>query len=282
MQFAEAPGLVDLGLDHLNLIQRVGLRDDVLAGFFNNESGEVFKGFALNDDDVLLDYGCGSGGPLEFCLGRAGRIIALDSDAAVLDQCRELLNGKTTSSIDFMLADGAFIDLPDETASKVMCLEVLEHVDDPDTTLSELTRIGNDGCLYLISVPDPRSEEVLRQLAPRAAFEKPHHVRIIQPTEFRSMVEGAGLEIQSQTFVGGFSSVFTAIYFSRIDALGLNGVCSIVKEIAYADPVLSAWAKAWNDILDGEYGYEIKRMIDLMIPKSQVIIARKNRPTLSE
>lgn len=272
---ASGDGLVSLGLGHLNLVQRVGLRDDVLAGYFNNDTSEVFPGFPLIDTDILVDFGCGSGGPLEFCINRVSHVFALDSDPETLNICRHRLSKDTLTSVEFIQADGRKIPLPNETATKVMCLEVLEHVDDPLETLNELVRIGKPECTYLISIPDPRSENILKTLAPPAAFEKPHHIRVIEPHDFSAMLNNAGLEVQSHSFVGGFSSVLAAIYFSRVESLGLTGVCSIRPELAFVDPAINDWAHCWNALLDLEHGTEIKRILDLIVPKSQVVVAKK-------
>jgi len=61
-----APSLEELGLAHMSETERVGLRDDVLRGFYNNETGEVFTGVSIDADDIVVDVGCGSGGPLQF------------------------------------------------------------------------------------------------------------------------------------------------------------------------------------------------------------------------
>ena len=40
---SHAPSLEELGLAHMNETGRVGLRDDVLRGFYQNETGEVYS-----------------------------------------------------------------------------------------------------------------------------------------------------------------------------------------------------------------------------------------------
>ena len=158
---ASVEGLKALGLDHLNHVQRMGLRDDTLAGFFNNQTGELFTGFQLDMSDMLVDVGCGGGGPLGFAARHAGQIVALDIDPDALEKCRRNLDPGSKSQITFMNGSSEAIPLNDEVATKVMCLEVLEHVDDPRLAMSELFRIGRPGSYYLISVPHENSEEIL-------------------------------------------------------------------------------------------------------------------------
>jgi len=72
----EVADLVDLALSHLNEIQRVGLRDGVLVGFYRNDTHEVFPGVYLGPEGLLVEVGCGSGGVLEFSQPYAGQIVA--------------------------------------------------------------------------------------------------------------------------------------------------------------------------------------------------------------
>ena len=50
-----APSLEELGLAHMNETGRVGLRDDVLRGFYQNETGEVYSGVPITADDIVVD-----------------------------------------------------------------------------------------------------------------------------------------------------------------------------------------------------------------------------------
>ena len=62
---------------------------------------------------------------------------------------------------------------PSESIDKIICTEVIEHVDDPMVALRELMRVGKPGALYLLSVPGQRSEELIKSVAPAYWFESP-------------------------------------------------------------------------------------------------------------
>ena len=87
------------------------------------------------------------------------------------------------------------LPVADGFATRVICTEVLEHVDDPAEVLRELVRIGAPGAMYLITVPDPVAEGVQQKVAPPLYFQRPNHVRIIPRQEFSQLVIDAGLEI---------------------------------------------------------------------------------------
>ena len=270
---------VDLGLSHLNEIQRVGLRDDVLAGFYRNDTQEVFPGVHLGAEDVLVDVGCGSGGVLEFCQRYAGKIFALDIDAEALSAVRSRTLFADAENISFVSASAEQLPITTGTATKVLCLEVLEHVDDPELVVAELFRIGRPGCIYLISVPGQFSESIMQQVAPHEMFEKPHHIRIFSQTEFSSLVERSGLTILTESGSGAFSTLFVAMYWQKFGTQPGQSFEAVNPEISHHDPLLQDWAKAWNYLLDLPNGEDIKRMFDTLIPKSQIIVAVK--PDLS-
>ena len=233
----------------------------------------------LGAEDVLVDVGCGSGGVLEFCQRYAGKIFALDIDAEALSAVRSRTLFADAENISFVSASAEQLPITTGTATKVLCLEVLEHVDDPELVVAELFRIGRPGCIYLISVPGQFSESMMQKVAPREMFEKPHHIRIFSQTEFSSLVERSGLTILTEGGSGAFSTLFVAMYWQKFGTQPGQSFEAVNPELSHHDPLLQDWAKAWNYLLDLPNGEDIKAMLDTLIPKSQIIVAVK--PDLS-
>jgi hypothetical protein len=46
-------------------------------------------------------------------------------------------------------------------------------------------------------------------------------------------------------------------------------------ELKAEDPYLLKWARMWNEMLDSPEGREMKEMLDYLVPRSQIIVARK-------
>ena len=156
------------------------------------------------------------------------------------------------------------IPVRDGFASVVICTEVLEHVPDPVRLMAELVRVGAPGARYLISVPDPGSEAVQRKLADESFFRVPNHLRVFGRDEFVRLLLDGGLLIENIQGYGFFWSVWWAFYWS-CEAAGLG------RE----HPALIHWARAWTAILESPDGPKIKAALDAVVPKSQLIIARK-------
>lgn len=266
-----------LGIAHLNEGQVIGLRDDTLGGFFNNATGELFRDFPLGNEDVLVDIGCGGGGPLGFASKFAGRIIAIDVVEDAINDARAYLTsrGADMARTEFLLGTAEDIPLPDGFASRVMCMEVLEHVSDPQRALSELVRIGRPGSLYLITVPDSRTETVMKTVAPASAFEAPNHIRLIDADQFARWVADAGLTIMRHEFNGFFRAMWLAMFWVRCDEI--RRVTPELEPTTFdeTDPVLLQWSRAWSSLLDTPHGHTVKTMLDRILPKSQIIVARK-------
>ena len=242
----------------------LGLRDAALSGFYRTKDSEVFRGIPVGADDVVVDVGCGEGAALAFCARLDATVIAVDHHEETLAAARATLEGQGQGAREFHAAAAEDLPLPDGTASRVLCMEVLEHVNDPVKALAELARIGRPGALYLLTVPDPRGEALQQVMAPESYFQPPNHIRVIGREEFADLVTGAGLEIIDREFYGFYWALWYALFWSR-------GV-----EIEDPDdPVLEHWSKAWSALLDSPNGPEIKEQLDHFMAKSQVIVARK-------
>ena len=242
----------------------VGLHDAVLSGWFQNSTNEVFRGIPIGPGDSVVDVGCGDGGASLFCARRGAHVTVVDIDpqviAAIEARLAETSPGRHASHV----SDGNPLPLADAVATRVLCTEVLEHVDDPQQLLAELVRIGKPGALYLLTVPGALQENLQKHVAPPSYFQKPNHVRIIERSEFASMVSGAGLIIEEHTQYGFFWSIWWALFWA----------CEVDLDKP-SHPALDHWTEAWRAILALHQGPQLKQQLDQFMPKSQVIVARK-------
>jgi SAM-dependent methyltransferase len=254
----------------------VGLHDAILDGWFLNATGELLKGFAITADDTLLDVGCGEGVATLFAVRQGASVIFTDSEH---DKVRDLARqveaqsgkpnlGLVSNSLPLPLADGC--------ASKVVCMEVLEHIDQPEPFMAELVRMGRPGALYLLSVPAPVGEHLQQGIAPASYYQAPNHVQIFTPERFAAMVEDAGLVIEHRQ-ASGFFWVMGMIFFWASERAAGRDLGGAVRDRIQAPypPLMESWAKTWQDLLAQPNGLAIKQMLDQFMPKSQVIIARK-------
>ena len=242
----------------------VGQRDDIHSGWCRNDSKELFVGFPILPSDVVADIGCGTGGKSLFCARFAAHIVSVDIDSTAIAALEERLRTNSAATYRVAVSDGNPLPIESQTIDKVICTEVLEHVDDPKQFLAELVRIGKTGALYLLSVPDALSETVLMRVSPPSSYMKPNHIRVIERDEFARLAAEAGLVVQKRAYCSFYWSVWNALFWQ----------CSVDFDSG-RHPALDHWARAWNEVLDLPQGDVCKAALDDAMPKSQVIIAYK-------
>jgi SAM-dependent methyltransferase len=234
------------------------------SGWLNQDTHELAPGFRVGAEDVVVDVGSGDGGMATFCARRAADTILIDQDEARLSRTLENLRGQGLERVRGEPGDAAALPLRDGLATRVVCTQVLEHVDDPDQVMCELARIGRPGALYLLSVPAAASERLQLKLAPPIYFEKPNHVRIFEAEEFARVVQDAGLVIEGRHSHGFFWTIYLAFFWQ-----------SGVELAKGSDPVLDAWARTWGELMQTREGPRIKAALDQLAPQCDTIVARK-------
>ena len=237
----------------------VGFRDSVLSGWFS-PGGALFKGFPIGAGDIVLDAGCGDGGYANYCVRHGARVIAADIDPAMARAAAARFAGGATA----IVADCARLPLEGGRVTRVIATEMLEHVDDAVGTMDELVRVGAPGALYLLSVPDPTSEYFQKRLfSPRFAAETGHQ-RTFERDAFEKLIVDAGLIVERRDYIGFYWSIWFTLYWN-------SGV-----DIADPrHPTLDNWVQTWEALLDTDEGLTVKNALDALMPKSQIIVARK-------
>ncbi|WLG44994.1 bifunctional 2-polyprenyl-6-hydroxyphenol methylase/3-demethylubiquinol 3-O-methyltransferase UbiG [Pseudomonas sp. FP1740] len=261
----------------------VGLHDAILDGWFSGDSGELLKGFAIAADDTLLDVGCGEGVATLFAVRQGASVIFTDSEHDKVCDLARQVDAQTSKPSLGLVSNSLPLPLADGCASKVVCMEVLEHIDQPEPFMAELVRMGRPGAQYLLSVPAPVGEHLQQGIAPASYFQSPNHVQIFTPERFAALVEDAGLVIEHRQ-ASGFFWVMGMIFFWASERAAGRDLGGAVRDRIQAPypPLMESWARTWQDLLARPDGLAIKQLLDQFMPKSQVIIARKPLTTDSK
>ncbi len=100
----------------------------------------------------LLDLGCGMGGFAVAAARQGFRVVALDYHAAYC-AITAVRGARYGLALPVAAAAGEQIPLPDARFDLVTCLDVLEHVQQPDALLAELARVlRSDGRLLITAI----------------------------------------------------------------------------------------------------------------------------------
>lgn len=87
--------------------------------------------------DVVLDAGCG-GGAYTKILPKTSTIIALDLSKGAIKNAKENLQ---SANIFFIVADVGHLPLKDGSLSKIVCVDVIEHIVNVEKCLREMARV---------------------------------------------------------------------------------------------------------------------------------------------
>lgn len=127
----------------------VAAPSDYLQNIANSETGKSYKAFVksllnIQQGAVVVDLGCGAGVDLPAyadAAGRAGRVIGIDHDQALLTHAGSATNHLPTVSTT--RADIHRLPLETATVDRVHIDRVLQHVQSPATVLAEAARTLN-------------------------------------------------------------------------------------------------------------------------------------------
>jgi len=265
---ARTPGFIDTRI--------VGLTDAVQAGWYLNDTGELFRGFPITSDDVVVDVGCGAGGAILFCARRGAHVVYCDVNENNIAQVEERIRETSARASQGIVTDCCPLPLEGEFATRIVSMEMLEHVDEPAEVLRELVRIGKPGALYLISVPDALSERVQMPFAPEQYFQRPNHIHIFEREEFAQLVTDAGLEILERSSYGFFWNLWMCMYWVCGEAVAgtPEAVSHDCAQPPYF-PILDDFTSVWGRLLTLPEAEPMRKALDAALPKSQIIIARK-------
>jgi ubiquinone/menaquinone biosynthesis C-methylase UbiE len=112
---------------------------------------ELLEALSLAPSDVVLDVGCGTGYFTMLIKNKADHVVGVDIDCAALR-----IAGEFTPECDFINADVTKLPIKDKSATKVLCTEVLEHVEDDVGLMMECHRTLTDGGTLVCSSPNER------------------------------------------------------------------------------------------------------------------------------
>ena len=154
-----------------------------------------------------LDLGCGGGYMAEALASRGAHVIAIDPWISVLEIARKHAE---KSKLDILYLAGAGESLPFENNSidRVVSVDVLEHVIDLKTVLSEIHRVLLPGGIFFFDTINRTwfsrmlvvslLEDVLRIL-PRGTHEPD---KFIRPVELKAELESLGFRVAPMVGMG--------------------------------------------------------------------------------
>ncbi len=149
---------------------------------------------------AVLDLGCGGGFMAEALAAQGAAVIGVDPSEPALEIAKAHA-AANHRSIDYRLGVGENLPLENRCVDCIVCVDVLEHVDDLDRVVEEISRVLKPGGLFLFDTINRTwlasmifvtfGEEILR-LIPRGVHDP---AKFIKPSELRARLERRGFEV---------------------------------------------------------------------------------------
>lgn len=99
-------------------------------------------------DDRILDVGCGEGWQMSYIVECCAQVIGLDLSAERLKQAKDRVR-----NVDLVCASSESLPFKPQIFDKVMCLELLEHLNEPRKTVLEIEPVLKEAGTLVVSVP---------------------------------------------------------------------------------------------------------------------------------
>jgi ubiquinone/menaquinone biosynthesis C-methylase UbiE len=228
-----------------------------------------FDRLAVQKGNIVLDAGCGLGRhSIEF-MRRGASVFCMDLDLDSLLKTRYTLasmkqRGGSPEGAGFVTHVGDALNLPfkEGTFDRIICSEVMEHVDDDFKACSELARVLKKNGRIAITVPTFFSEIIYDTLTYEYFTSPGGHVRKYFPSELADIMKKNGLEV----YAVGFKHSFHTIWWMIRSVVGLHNS---------EHPFTKAYHKFLTLGLSSKFMRKAELFVNYFFPKSVVIYAWK-------
>jgi len=169
----------------------------------------LLQRFVSKDDDMILDFGCGSG---------VYRFLFRDKNYHGFDVVNDQFQMKGEKKVQFIVADGRSLPFRNETFDFVLCNAVFEHIKEDYEAAKEVYSVLEEGKYCCIIVPANLTmiyDElpfILSRIIGKHV--EGHAYHYYTEERLTRLLQNAGFKIQLVTYSMGFAStILKAFYF---------------------------------------------------------------------
>lgn len=156
-----------------------------------------FDYFPLQPGDTVLDLGCGEGRHvisafLEQDITAIGVDLSLRDISVAQQRFEDFRQQNKGGGFGLSVANALKLPFADDTFDKVICSEVLEHIDDYEGVLKEINRVLKPGGLFCASVPRSWPERICWYFSDAYHKVEGGHLRIFDARELNTTIQSHG------------------------------------------------------------------------------------------
>ena len=170
----------------------------------------------LPGDATILDYGCGTGGFLEYTSSKSYKSFGVETNANARDQAI----GKNLNIAE------SWEKLSQEKFNLICMWHVLEHVSDLDQCVQEIQKRLNTNDILLIAVPNLNAFDALHYAEFWAAFDVPRHLWHFSQSGIKQLIEPNGFDLIAQ-----HPLILDALYIAYVSEKHKGSLFALIKGI---------------------------------------------------
>ena len=180
---------------------------------------------------VVMEVGCGAGETLKWLKGSYGCMttIGVEYQPDAAESARANVDVVFNGDIEQLE-----LDLEPESVDLLLCLDVLEHLRDPWSTLTKLSRHLKKGGLIIASIPNVRHKSVVLPLLFKSKWEYADaghldigHLRFFVRETAVRMVQDAGMSV-NMVMETGLGKSKRSVMFNKLIPEVIKGL--LVKQ----------------------------------------------------
>lgn len=158
----------------------------------------------------ILDVGCGQGfQSYVLSKNKNNRVVGIDISKENIE-----ISHKRYPRVNFLVMNAGKMNFKKNHFDEIYAIEVLEHVNNLEKVLNEITRVLKVGGKLIVSVPYYKSEIWLIKLRP-TYFKEIHHVRIFKDNELESLCKKSNLVLKKKKRTGFIQHIELYFLFKR-------------------------------------------------------------------
>ncbi len=149
---------------------------------------------------TVLDLGCGGGFMSEALARKGALVVGVDPSGPAIEAAQDHARHEGLA-IDYRVGSGERIPLESASTDCVVCVDVLEHVENVDTVLDEIRRVLKPGGLFLFDTINRTAlatlvlvhfGEKILGLLPRGTHDP---AKFIRPAELSAKLKTRGFDV---------------------------------------------------------------------------------------